>query len=197
MVEAVLATMPGPLLEYQLTGSPAEPAGNDDHVFSPHGVYRAHGDDSWIAIAITDQAEWEALVEAIEVPAGAATWNLEKRRRRSEEIDGLIGAWVSEQDPAEAARMLQTAGVPASESRSSHELVNDAHLNERGFFTMLKDRKGVDRLMPALPWRWQGGLNPRYGQPPALGGDTKFVLKSILGYSDSEIKTMEEAGALD
>ena len=91
---------------------------------------------------------------------------------------------------------MQQAGVPASASRSSAELVDDVHLKERGFFKMLKDRNGASRLMPTLPWQWHEDHDPHYGQPPALGGDTRFVLKTILGYSDPEIETMEDAGAL-
>ena len=87
--------------------------------------------------------------------------------------------------------------MPASASRTSAELVNDAHLIDRGFFKMLKDKNGVGRLMPTLPWQWHGDHGPSYGKSPALGGDAMFVLQSILGYSDSEIASMKESGALD
>ena len=87
--------------------------------------------------------------------------------------------------------------MPASASRASAELVDDEHLKARGFFDMLKDRDGVSRLMPTLPWRWDDDHAPSYGQPPALGGDTRFVLKSMLGYSDEEIQSMADSGALN
>ena len=105
--------------------------------------------------------------------------------------------WTIELSPDEAARELQKAGVPASASRASTELVDDEHLKARGFFDYLKDREGVSRLMPTLPWRWIYDHAPNYGQPPALGGDTIFVLKSMLGYSDEEIQLMADSGALN
>ena len=108
----------------------------------------------------------------------------------------MIEAWTIELSPNSAMEILQAAGVPASASRSSAELAQDDHLLARGFFGMLQDRKGVERLMPTLPWHWQDDSEPKYGQPPALGGDTKFVLESLLGYSNSDIKIMEDAGAL-
>ena len=69
-------------------------------------------------------------------------------------------------------------------------------MNERGFFEMLDDRNGESRLMPTLPWHWDGDINLNFGRPPDLGGDTRFVLRSILGYSDEDIDRMEKAGAL-
>ena len=92
---------------------------------------------------------------------------------------------------------LQCAGVPASSSFASEELSKNIHLNQRGFFEMLDDRNGESRLMPTLPWQWDGGIRPNFGRPPSLGGDTKSVLKSTLGYLDSEIARMEEAGTFE
>ena len=87
--------------------------------------------------------------------------------------------------------------MPASASRASAELVDDEHLKARGFFDMLKDRDGMSRLMPTLPGSWIDDHAPNYGQPPALGRDTRFVLKSMLGYSDEEIQSMADSGALN
>ena len=197
MVEAMLSTLPEPLIEFQRTGVLSEPMGNDDAEYSPHGVFRCAGDDAWVAIAVTVQSEWESLANVIGAVDDAASWDRDERRDRSKEINRLIEAWTIELSPDEAARKLQEAGVPASASRVSAELVDDEHLNARGFFDMLKDREGVSRLMPTLPWRWDDDHAPNYGQPPALGGDTRFVLKSMLGYSDKEIQSMADSGALN
>jgi len=197
MVEAVLATMPEPLLEYQMNGKISEPMGNDDSEYSPHGVFKSDGEDSWVAIAVTCQPEWNSLVDLIGAPDEFRQLNQNERRERSTEIGRLIEAWTSELSSDSATKKLQSAGIPASASCTSAELTEDLHLKARGFFEMLKDRKGEARLMPALPWQWQDDHPPAYGQPPALGGDTKFVLKSILGYSDPEIKIMEDIGALN
>ncbi|MEE8045205.1 MAG: CoA transferase, partial [Dehalococcoidia bacterium] len=197
MVEAVLATMPEPLLEYQMSGNVSKPMGNDDSECSPHGVFKSDGEDSWVAIAVTNQAEWDSLADVVGAPDELRGLDLDERRERSAEIDRVIESWTSELSPIAAMEVLQSGGVPASASRTSAELSEDEHLKARGFFGMLKDRNGEARLMPTLPWRWQDDHDPAYGQPPALGGDTKFVLKSLLGYSDPEIKIMEDVGALN
>jgi crotonobetainyl-CoA:carnitine CoA-transferase CaiB-like acyl-CoA transferase len=196
MAEAVLTTMPGPLLEYQVSGKVSGPAGNQDEEFSPHGVFKSLGEDSWIAIAITSQPEWESLATLIGGSDRQKKMNLGDRREHSTEIDGVIEAWTRGVEPERAMQELQATGVPASASRTSAQLIDDPHLNERGFFKKLKDRNGVTRTMPTLPWRLLADHEPQFGQPPSLGGDTKYVLKSLLRYSDHEIEELEDSGAL-
>ena len=196
MVEAMLSTLPEPLIEFQMTGVRSEPMGNDDAEYSPHGVFRCAGEDAWVAIAVTSQNEWESLGRVIGAVDEAVNLDRDERRDCSGEINKLIEVWAIGLSPDEAARELQKVGVPASASRASAELVDDEHLQARGFFEMLKDREGVSRLMPTLPWRWDDDHAPNYGQPPALGGDTRSVLKSILGYSDEQIQSMADSGAL-
>ena len=196
MVEAVLATMPGPLIEYQLTGIRSERSGNTDENFYPHGAFKAFGDDSWVAIAVTDQDQWKTLAKIVDAPADLMGLDTEERRLRSDVVEKLINAWISSIAPEKAMEILQEAGVPASASFTSEQLTSSHHLNERGFFEMLDDRNGESRLMPTLPWHWDGDINLNFGRPPDLGGDTRFVLRSILGYSDEDIDRMEKAGAL-
>ena len=196
MVEAMLSTLPEALIEFQTTGVRSEPMGNDDAEYSPHGVYRCAGDDAWVAIAVTVQSEWESLVGVIGAADEVVDWDRNERRDRSVEVNRLIEVWTIGLSADEAARELQKAGVPASVSRASDELVEDEHLNARGFFEMLNDRDGVSRLMPTLPWHWNDDSAPNYGQPPALGADTRFVLKSMLGYSDEQIQSMADSRAL-
>src|SRR5205085_2311607 len=74
MLEAMLWTMAEPLLAAQLRAPPL-PAGNRSARHAPHGAYRCTGDDQWISIAVTDDAEWRRLcpgVPALAPPAGAA-----------------------------------------------------------------------------------------------------------------------------
>jgi crotonobetainyl-CoA:carnitine CoA-transferase CaiB-like acyl-CoA transferase len=196
MVEAVLATMPGPLIEYQLTGDRSERIGNTDENFYPHGVFKAFGNDSWVAIAVTDQDQWKTLAKIVDAPADLMGLDTDERRLRSDVVEKLINAWICSIDPEKAMEILQEAGVPASVSFTSEQLTSSHHLNKRGFFEMLDDRNGESRLMPTLPWHWDGDINLNFGRPPDLGGDTKFVLRSILGYSDEDIDRMEKAGAL-
>ena len=188
--------MPGPLIEYQLTGKTSERSGNTDEKFYPHGAFKALGDDSWVAITVTDQDQWRTLAKIVDAPVDLMGLDTDERRLRADVIEKLINAWICRIAPEKAMEILQEAGVPASASFTSDQLTRNHHLNERGFFKMLDDRNGESKLMPTLPWHWDGDIDLNFGRSPSLGGDTRFVLRSILGYSDEDIDRMEKAGAL-
>src|SRR6516165_9583164 len=60
MIEAMLWTMADPLLATQLA-APPQPHGNASNHHIPHGVYRCAGEDEWISLVATTDAEWRNL----------------------------------------------------------------------------------------------------------------------------------------
>jgi crotonobetainyl-CoA:carnitine CoA-transferase CaiB-like acyl-CoA transferase len=78
MTEALLWTMPGPLIDYQRTGRLPARAGNDHPTHAPHGVYRCGGDDAWLAVAVTR-------------PGRAARGRTSRPQRRDRCVAGGVG----------------------------------------------------------------------------------------------------------
>jgi benzylsuccinate CoA-transferase BbsF subunit len=197
MVEALLGTMPGAVLEYQLTGRTPEPAGNADARHAPHGTYRAAGDDAWLALAVTSAEQWRALCATIEQLARFGKLDASGRRERSEEIDAVIASWVGTRAPEEAAAELAAAGVPAANSTTSRDLFDDPHLAERGFYDQLSPPNGATLRLPGLPWHSAARSGSLPSAAPSLGGDTDEVLRSLLDLDDARIADLRSAGALD
>jgi len=195
MVEALLSTMPGPLVEYQLIGRKPAPQGNDDLRWYPHDVYRCKGDDSWLAVAVTSDAEWSALCEAIGASASIRKLGLTTRRERRVEVDPSIARWARLQEPGQAAAALQSAGVPAASSAASSDLFADRHLEERGFYTRVAAKGGARRL-PGLPWKIANGTHPRHAPAPQIGEHTDVVLRSVLGMTEPGLVRLRESSAL-
>jgi benzylsuccinate CoA-transferase BbsF subunit len=198
MVEALLWTMPGPLLDYQLTGRTPERAGNDDPRYSPHGVYRCAGDDTWLAVAVTTDEQWHALCSVVgPLDSLDASWALDARQAHAEEVDAELGGWAVGRDANEAWLELQRAGVPAAPSNSSLDLFADAHLGERGFYRLGADVEGVERRLPGLPWQLADIDLPLLAPAAQLGADTDAVLRDVLGLGDEELAELHAAGALE
>ncbi|MFZ2007932.1 MAG: CoA transferase, partial [Stellaceae bacterium] len=151
MIEAMLWTMAAPLLATQLGDKP-KPKGNASDVYCPHGAWRCAGDDAkgdeWISIAVTSEAEWRRLCEAIPALEPLNGWTLRQRQGRSAGINGILAGWASRIGAAEAEAELRRARIPAAALMSSVELVHDPHLKARGFWD--SHAKGV---LPGLPWR--------------------------------------------
>jgi crotonobetainyl-CoA:carnitine CoA-transferase CaiB-like acyl-CoA transferase len=195
MLEGLLWTMPGALLARRITGVDPQPIGNDDPLLAPHGVFRCAGEDRWLAIAVTDDAEWRALCSIIPALRDLAALTEDERRRSRATIDAHLAAWARDRDAIEAMETLQAAGVPASASYTTNDLFGDSHLWERGFYKPVKERDGTPRLLPSLPWLWGDGslIAPRAA--PALGQDTEPVLRGIAELSDAEIDAVRRSGA--
>ncbi|MBU2531647.1 MAG: CoA transferase [Alphaproteobacteria bacterium] len=188
MIEAMLWTLAEPLLAAQL-GAPPKPAGNLSLNHVPHGIYPSAGDDAWVGIAVTSDAQWHELAATVPGLSALSGLDVDKRMAMRDEIDRQLTAWTQARQAPAAAAELITRGIPAAALATSSDLVADQHLNARGFW----DRHG-DGVLPGLPWRASFGR--RSGNAPSLGGDTDAVLQDVLGLTASEIEALRRAGAI-
>jgi crotonobetainyl-CoA:carnitine CoA-transferase CaiB-like acyl-CoA transferase len=173
MMEAMLWTMAEPLIAAQLDASP-KPIGNRSSVHAPHGVYRCAGNDEWISVAVTNDAEWCGLCAIVPGLSQMVALDSGERMARHDTIDDVLGEWLRSRGARDAAAELSRAGVPSSALATSVDLVESAHLRERGFWDA--HDTGV---LPGLPWRASFGRAT--GAAPELGADTEAVLRDVLG----------------
>lgn len=167
---------------------------------APHNTYACAGDDRWIAIAVMNDAEWQALVRAMEEPE----WALEPRFATNEgrlaaqaELDARIEAWTSEFDDYELMDLLQAAGVRAGVcQKPGDRFERDPQSKARGWWHRL--------MHPELGECEYDGVAPRLAKTPGelriasplIGEHTDEVLREVLGLSDAEIDAARAAGAL-
>jgi crotonobetainyl-CoA:carnitine CoA-transferase CaiB-like acyl-CoA transferase len=188
MIEAMLWTMAEPLLASQLEAAP-QPRGNHSDRHVPHGVYRCAGEDDWISLVVTDDAEWQKLCAVVPALSPMAGLGLRERVQRRAIIDDALSAWLRPQAVAAAEALLLRAGVPAAALATSLDLVNSNHLKARGFW----EEYGGGAL-PSLPWKASFGRAS--GAAPELGADTGVILSEVLGLSGDEIAALGNSGAL-
>ncbi len=190
MAEALSASIPEAILDYQMNGTVWPPQGNRDDRDAPHGVYHCAGDDRWIAIAVTDDAEWQALCGVLERPDLAADPRLAHaagRLQHQDEVDAAITAWSRHRQDDEAMQRLQAAGVPAGPSRDIARVYQDPHLRRGGYLTPLQTSDGETRALPGLPWRFAGLEAPPITAAPVLGQHNVYLYQELLGLSETEV----------
>ena len=196
MAEALSASIPEAVLDYQMNGGIPEPQGNRDAWQAPHGVYPCAGDDRWIAIAVTTEAQWQALCRVIERPDLAVDPSLsspEGRRRQAEALDAAIAQWSRHQDDEAAAQRLQAAGAPAGASLDIARVYQHPQLRQGGYLRPLRTSDGATRLLPGLPWRFDELPGHHIAAAPVLGQDNAYVYGELLGLSEAEIARLVEA----
>ena len=190
MAEALTASIPEALLDYQMNDRVPERMGNADSRHCPHSVYRCMGSDRWIAIAVTSDEEWRSLCSAIgrsDLSEDAALADTNGRRKQQRRIDAAISEWTEEREDYEAMHILQSAGVPAAPYLSPERVFTDPQLREGGFFTTRTVSDGKQRDLPAVGWRFDGGPAPRITAAPVLGQHNDYVYGELLGLSSEEM----------
>ena len=189
MAEALSASLPEALLEYQMTGAEPQPLGNRDRFAAPHGVYKCLGSDRWIAIEVYHEGDWQALCTAIDrhdLLSDPDLATASGRRNRERELDSAITEWTSHLDDWEAFERLHQAGVPCGPSLDMGRLHSERQLNEGGYLTPIQYPDGVERLLPTLPWRLDGEPTTEVRPAPTLGQDSDYVYRNLLGICDAE-----------
>lgn len=199
--QAGVSILPQALLDYALNGRVQGRMANRHQWMAPHGVYRCRGADDWLAIAVGNDAEWEALCRVMGRPEldhdpryadGPARW------QQQDELDAIVEGWTRQQDHLEAMRALQAAGVPAGAVLNHKELLLDPHLRERGAFVK------VGHTLPEVGVRWHmdawfklsGTPAQARGGAPTMGQHNPEVLGGLLGLSEGDLEELRRRNVI-
>ena len=119
------------------------------------------------------------------------------RIRHRDELDAVIEDWTRAQDCHEVMKRLQAAGVPCGAVQNGADLVNDPHLQARGFLGTHDNPRFGRLTLPCLPIRFTQSDMAQDWVFPELGRDTDRTLRDVLGYDDERIRQLREDGALE
>lgn len=197
--ETTVAMLGEGVLEQSLGGAPPPRQGNRDAAMAPHGVFRCAGEQRWVALAVRDDGEWQALAAAIGQPAlaGDPRFATAAARKANEDaLEALLGAWTRPRQAEVVVAQLQAAGIPASVSMSSRDLAADPDLAASGFFVELPHPEVGTRLHLGIPWTMSSTPCQVRRPAPCLGEHTDEVLTRVLGYAPERIAALRAAGVL-
>lgn len=197
--ETTIAVLAEGIAEQAMHGAPPPRDGNRDPYMAPHGVFRAAGEDRWLALAVPDDAAWRRLATLMDRPElahDARFDTLAARKAHEDALEETVTDWTAGRTAEDAALLLQRAGIPASVVATSADLAGDPHLDGNGAFVRLEHPEVGTRLHVGPPWR-----TPRYDTgvrrpAPCLGADTDDVLVRICGYAPAEVEHLRAAGVL-
>jgi crotonobetainyl-CoA:carnitine CoA-transferase CaiB-like acyl-CoA transferase len=189
---------------------------------APHGLFRCAGDDSWVAIAVRDDADWRALVDlaasssATADPSSPLALRPSKGGRGTSSDGGLLGrrewhtvagrltdvdaleaaisAWTAAQDAHSLMRRLQEAGVPAGAVQTPAEVLEDEHFKARDWFIPMTHADMGTHRQNGFPWRFSRSAMVAATPSPRLGEHSREVLSRELGLSDAEIEALFAEG---
>jgi crotonobetainyl-CoA:carnitine CoA-transferase CaiB-like acyl-CoA transferase len=198
--DAVINTVSELLLEESLEPGTVVPAGNRSPHGSPWGVYRCAGEDDWCVITVRDDADWAALVDAIDRPP----WALDKwyelaagRHAQADELDRQLGAWARTLGARDVMQRLQQCGVPAAAVLAPADLLGDPHLLSRDFIQVIV-QPGFDSILVEGDCHTAEQLPKKApGPAPRQGQHTRDIARNILGLPPAEIDRLIAAAILE
>lgn len=191
----VASTMIGEALILASLGITPHRPGNDDELMVPHGVYATRVPDRWLALAVRDDAQWQALLRALDQEAFATDQRFAtaaNRRANRQTLDALLSHWLSQEDADALAPRLQHAGVAAHVSWNMQDIANDAHLHARGTLVPVAEPGNPHRLAVGSPAKFSRTSDVGIHRgTPALGQDEDYVFGQLLGMDSSRRAELE------
>jgi benzylsuccinate CoA-transferase BbsF subunit len=197
--ESAVSLIGGEVLAYQVSGQEPERIGNHSHYFAPHNAYQCSGEDRWVTISVSNDAQWRSLAEAISGPELAAEQDFATgadRLQRQDRLDRLISDWTSDKDPYQISHLLQQVGVPASPVMRGPDLLEDPHYKARGTFVEVDHEQVGPKMYPGIPFKMSATPGEVRWAAPALGQHNRLVYGEVLGMTGDEIDRLEERGVI-
>jgi len=166
---------------------------------APHGIYPSVGEDSWIAIACRDEADWAELAKTIDEPwaADAALATLAGRVAGQGALDDRIAVWTGGHDATTLAATLQAAGVPATRVQTPQQRIDqDPDTAAWGLWPEVEHKVMGGVRVDGLPvhlsesdWRIERGA-------PVLGQHNDIVFGDLLGIPGEELADLRREGVI-
>ncbi len=187
------------MLQYAVTGAPANPMPQRISPWGIYDVFTAAGGDQ-IFLAVVSDTQWAIFCSAM----GWADWRDDARLRtnndRVRSRDWLIPelrARVAERPAAELAELFERHGLPFAPIAKPHELLDDPHLRATGGLApiTLPDGERAGQTVQTVPLPFTlGEQRLPVRSPPRLGADSAEVLRA-LGYDAASAERLSRTTA--
>ncbi len=192
--EGLLRAMDWTWLYAGLTGKDRPKSGNRDPAFSPSGVYRCA--DGYVALVAGTDAEFRGLSRLLDKPELAAdprfaTPSARREPRNARALDELIARWCEGRTRVDAEAAARAHGVPLVPVMTAKDHYESAHFRARRSVWEYEDpvygsmvEYGPPAKLSATPGRIKWAGKP-------VGFHNEFVLKKLLGLTESEVRELE------
>ncbi|HBJ32824.1 MAG TPA: hypothetical protein DDY93_15835, partial [Dehalococcoidia bacterium] len=112
------------------------------------------------------------------------------------ELDELVGQWSVKHDSRELTVTLQNLSIAAGAAVNNWQMLEDPHMNQRGFMMDIDEPDlGVKRY-PGQAIRLSSTPATKQNPSPQLGEHTRQLLHNLLSMSNAEIDRHAEHGII-
>jgi crotonobetainyl-CoA:carnitine CoA-transferase CaiB-like acyl-CoA transferase len=195
--ESLTTFMVDNIFRYQIDGQANPPRANKSLTISPNGVYQCAGNDSWLALSVVTDDQWNAFTTIIGEPSWATKYHSFAERKANEAlIDTAIAKWSARLDHNQATTILQSAGIPSGPVLANWEIVADPHLYYRDFWMEgIHPEVGYQRWEGA-PWKFSATPATMDRSAPLFNEHADEILREFAGRTPEEIAKLRADGVV-
>lgn len=200
--EAMAQYMCGTYTSYTMAGKISERSGNASPAFQPYNIFKSK-DGFLVALGAFGPGVYKRFIQGAgfdldyfnyeDCSSGIEAVASPKGR----ELDRKVNEWCASLTAAEIERKMEEARVPCATLNTAKSAFENEHFKSRNDWITYEDQTveteitafGIAPKMSETPGKvWRGA--------PKLGQDTENVLKTILGYDDAKISSLQEKGLI-
>ena len=199
MQETVYPTLASSYDYYRRTGKAPPRAGNRQAGLSasPYNAFKTT--DGWVAVHVVTEEHWPKLLTAMgreDLKDDPRFQSHPLRAENMEATEAVVTAWTSTRTKAEVAAALKRVRVPCAPVRNAIEVMNDAHMHERGMLQHVTHPSLGDVILPNSPLRLHGADRTDAVPSPSLGQHNREVYGAWLGLGDDGVEALRREGAI-
>lgn len=164
---------------------------------APQNLYACRsgeqGKESWLALAVTNDAQWKGLKALLGHPAWSEDAELEThagRRRKHEVIDEALSRWAADHELDAAVETLVSQGIPAAAVWDARIQSRHPQFMARGFYEPLDHPVVGTHGYARPPFRFATIERWNRTPCPTMGQHNHEILRE-LGLTADEISALE------
>ncbi|HET6607716.1 MAG TPA: CoA transferase [Rhodopila sp.] len=199
MQETVYPTLASSYDYHLRTGKIPPRAGNRQAGLgsAPYNAFQTT--DGWVAVHVVTEAHWTNLLTAMgreDLKDDPRFTTNVARTANMEETEAIVSAWTRTLTKMEVAAIAKRYKIPSAPVRNPVEVMNDAHMHERGMLQRINHPSLGPIVVPNTPLRLHGADPVEPIPSPSLGQHNQEVYGTWLGLGEAGVAALQEAGAI-
>jgi crotonobetainyl-CoA:carnitine CoA-transferase CaiB-like acyl-CoA transferase len=199
MQEAVYASLAASYEFYHRTGKVPPRAGNRQAGLSSAPYNTFPTTDGWVAIHVVTEEHWTKLLTAMGRDALRDDPRFRSNTDRAAHMDAteaVVTAWTSTRSKQEVVAATKRYRIPCAPVRDAVEVMNDAHMHERGMLERIEHPSLGPIVVPNSPLRLHGADRVKPVPSASLGQHNNEVYGGWLGLSAAELAALSDGGTI-
>ncbi len=197
MMEAMVAILEGGVVRWTIGKELLTPIGSMNPHEAPMAAFRCK--DGYIIIATVGDEHWQRFCRAVNRPDWAADPALRTKAQRwakkymiQEEIEKI----TTQYSVKEVGEMMDKERVANSPILNIQQVVDDPHLNERGYFVDVDHPVIGKAKIPGIPFKMSETPGAVERASPLVGEHNELILGKYLNIGKAELEKLKEEGAI-